>query len=217
MREMVGPRPSHRLPGPSPLSQLLVLAVVLWPSTLRDGSCCVDLLAKVLHLPAKILASLPPLLSMVAPRFRESVLTLVDLLAQPLLLFSPFGIHFTQPRLPCIPKLSDTLLGLPRVMHCPLSSLLPNCGAKARPRALLAGAEREADLLPASAVFGSLFNERALPNGKRSMNLITRGQGGERRLRWQSLPSFGKLRRDFSHRQLTWTRLTPSSHNVNPA
>jgi len=175
----------------------------------RDGSCCVDLLlAKLFHLPAKILASLPPLLSMAALRFRESVLALLDLLAQPLLLLSPFGIHFTQPRLPCIPMLSDTLLGLHRVMHCHLSSLLPNCGAKARPRALLAGAKRDADLLPASALFDSLFNELALPVGKRSMNLMTRGEGGKRRVRRQLLPSFGKFRGDFPHRQLTWTRLT---------
>jgi hypothetical protein len=137
----------------------------------------------------------------------------MDLLAQPLLLFSPCGVHFTQPRLPCIPKLSDTLLGLHRVMHCPLSSLLPNCGAKARPRALLAGAERDADLLPASAVFDGLFNERVLPIGKRSMNLMTRGQGGERRVRRQSLPSFGKFRRDLPHRQPTWTRVAQSSYN----
>ena len=175
---------------------------------LRDGSCWADLLAKLLHLPAKILASLPPLLSMVAPRFRESVLALMELLAQPLLLFSPCGVHFTQPRLPCTPKLSDTLLGLHRVMHCPLSSLLPNCGAKARPRALLAGAERDADLLPASALFDSLFNELALPAGKRSMNLMTRREGGERRVRRQLLPSFGKFRRDLPHRQLTWTIVT---------
>jgi hypothetical protein len=42
---------------------------------------------------------------------------------------------------------------------------------------------------------------------------MTRGQGGERRVRRQSLPSFGKFRRDLSHRQPTWTRLTQSTHN----
>jgi hypothetical protein len=42
---------------------------------------------------------------------------------------------------------------------------------------------------------------------------MTRGQGGERRVRRQSLPSFGKFRRDLSHRQPTWTRLTQSTYN----
>jgi hypothetical protein len=119
---------------------------------------------------------------MAAPRFRESVLALLELVAQPLLLFSPSGIHFAQTRLPCIQKVSDTLLGLDAVMHSPFSSVLTNGGAKAGPRALLAGAERTADLLPASAVFDSLFNQRVLPVRKRSMNLMTRGQGGERRV-----------------------------------
>jgi hypothetical protein len=182
-----------------------------------DGSCCVDLLAKRLYLAAKTLASLPPLLRVAVPRFRESALALLNLLAQPLLVFSPSGVYFTQLRLSRIQKLSDTLLGLHRVMHCPLSSLLPNCRAKARPRALLAGAERDADLLPAGAVFDSLSDEPVLQVGKRSMNLMGRHQGVKRWIRRQSLPSFGNFRRNLPHRQLIWTTLARGSMIVNPA
>jgi hypothetical protein len=183
---------------------------------LRDLSCCVHLRPKLLYLMAKTLASLPPHLSMAASRFRESVLALLDLLAQPLLLFSPSGVDFSQPRLPCIQELSDTLLGSHWFMHSLFSSLLPNGGAKARPRTLPAGAERDPDLLPASAVFDSLLSQCVLPVGERSMNLVTRGQGGERRVGRQSLPSFHKFRRDLPRRQPTWTRLVRISGFVNP-
>jgi hypothetical protein len=178
---------------------------------LRDSSCGVDLLAQLLSLPAKLLAGLPALLSVAAPRFGESVLALLNLLAQPLLLIPPFGVQLPQPRLPRIPELSDTLLGLGPVMHRYLPSLLPDGGAETRPRALLARAERSADLLPIGSARDCLPHEVALPIRQRSVNPVASSKRVERRIPRQQLPGFGKLGWNFSRRQSVWTILLEAS------
>lgn len=167
---------------------------------LRGSSRGVDLLPK-------LLPSLPPLLSMAAPRFRESSLALLDLLAQSLLLFSPFRLHLAQPRLPRIQQFSDASLGFRPVVHCLLSSLLPNRGAEAGPRPLLAGAERSADLLPVRPNRNSLSHEVALPVRKRSVNPMATRERRERRIGRQPVPRFEKVRRELACCQSRWTIL----------
>src|SRR5262249_1008373 len=173
------------------------------------------LLAQLLYLPAKLLASLPALLSMAASRFGESILALLDLLAQPLLLIPPFTVQLPQLRLPRIPDLSDTLLGLGPVIHRFLPSLLPDCGAEARPGALLARAERSADLLPIGSARDCLPHEVVLPVRERSVNPVAGSECLQRRVCRQQLPGFSKSGRNLPHRQSVWTSLAEAVSQVN--